>query len=89
MFQLDVVGFISAHKAFSETCTLERGWTHFYAGVAQGEMQREGVGLLVAPQLTTCTLEFLYMNESVASPCLRAGEWFLTVAHVYAPNSSS
>ncbi|KAI3376696.1 hypothetical protein L3Q82_017125, partial [Scortum barcoo] len=31
---------------------LERGWTLHYSGVAQGERQQAGVGLLIAPQLS-------------------------------------
>ncbi|KAI3376446.1 hypothetical protein L3Q82_016904 [Scortum barcoo] len=38
----------------SGTQLLERGWTLHYSGVAQGE-RRAGVGLLIAPQLSTAT----------------------------------
>ena len=70
-YRLDIVGLTSTHSMGSGTDLLERGWTLFYSGVAQGERRRAGVGLLIAPQLGACTLGFTPVDERVASLRLR------------------
>ncbi|TWW59288.1 hypothetical protein D4764_06G0008180 [Takifugu flavidus] len=54
----------------SGTSLLERGWTLYHTGVADGERRRAGVG---APQLSACILEFTPVDEMVASLRLRVG----------------
>ncbi|TWW74372.1 R2DM Retrovirus-related Pol polyprotein from type II retrotransposable element [Takifugu flavidus] len=88
-YQLDVVGLTSTHSVGSGTQVLEGGWTLFYAGVAQGERQRAGVGFLLAPRLSSSTLGFSRSSERVASLRLRVGERVLMVVCAYAPNNSS
>ncbi|TWW71145.1 hypothetical protein D4764_17G0006280 [Takifugu flavidus] len=88
-YQLDMVGLTSTHSVGSGTQVLEGGWTLFYAGVAQGERRRSGVGFLLAPRLSSSALGFLGSSERVASLRLWVGEWVLTVVCAYAPNNSS
>ena len=88
-FRLDIVGLTSTHSLGSGTSPLERGWTLFHSGVAQGERRRAGVGILIAPRLGACTLGFTPVDERVASLRLRVGGRVLTVVCAYAPNSSS
>ena len=88
-YRLDIVGLTSTHSSGSGTQVLERGWTLFFAGVAPGERRRAGVGFLIAPRLSACTLGFTPVDERVASLRLRVGERVLTVVCAYAPNSSS
>nr|XP_049577503.1 glycine receptor subunit alpha-3 isoform X6 [Syngnathus scovelli] len=88
-FRLDIVGLDSTHSLGSGTSPLEKGWTLFHSGVAHGERRRAGVGILIAPQLGTCTLGFTLVNERVASLRLRVGGRVLTVVCVYASNGSS
>ncbi|KAI3356688.1 hypothetical protein L3Q82_003370 [Scortum barcoo] len=52
-YRLEIVGLTSTHSLGSGTQLLERGWTLHYSGVAQGERRQAGVGLLIAPQLST------------------------------------
>ncbi|TWW81632.1 hypothetical protein D4764_01G0014470 [Takifugu flavidus] len=88
-FRLDIVGLTSTHSKGSGTSLLERGWTLYHSGVADGERQRAGVAILVAPQLSACILEFTTVDERVASLHLRVGGRILTVVCAYGPNSSS
>ncbi|TWW55998.1 hypothetical protein D4764_09G0010480 [Takifugu flavidus] len=88
-FRLDIVGLTSTHGKGSGTSLLERGWTLYHSGVADGERRRAGVAILVAPQLSACVLEFTPVDERVASLCLRVGGRILTVVCAYGPNSSS
>ena len=78
-YRLDIVGLTSTRSLGSGTNLLERGWTLFYSGVAQGERRRAGVGLLIAPQLGACTLGFSPVDERVASLLLQVRGWALTV----------
>ncbi|TWW62565.1 hypothetical protein D4764_04G0012120 [Takifugu flavidus] len=57
-FRLDIVGLTSTHNKGSGTSLLERGWTLYHSGVADGERQRAGVAILVAPRLSAGILEF-------------------------------
>ena len=88
-YRLDIVGLTSTHSSGSGTQVLERGWTLSFAGVAPGERRRAGVGFLIAPRLSACTLGFTPVDERVASLRLRVGERVLTVVCASAPNSSS
>ncbi|TWW67270.1 hypothetical protein D4764_02G0003110 [Takifugu flavidus] len=88
-FRLDIVGLTSTHGKGSGTSHLERGWTLYHSGVADGERRRAGVAILVAPQLSACILEFTPVDERVASLRLRVGGRILTVVCAYGPNSSS
>ncbi|TWW77420.1 hypothetical protein D4764_12G0008100 [Takifugu flavidus] len=72
-FRLDIVGFTSMHSKGSGTSLLERGWTLYHSGVANGERRRAGVAILVAPRLSACILEFTPVNERVASLRLWVG----------------
>lgn len=63
----------------SVTQFLERGCTLFYSGVAPGEWQQAGVGLLIAPQLSCHVLESTPVNERVTSLHLWVGDRFLAV----------
>ncbi len=47
------------------------------------------MGLLIAPQLGHHVLEFIPVNETVASLYLRVGERSLTVVCAYGPNGST
>ena len=77
-YRLDMVGLTSTHSMGSGTDLLERGWTWSYSGVVQGQRRRAGVGLLTAPQLRACTLEFSPVDERVVSLDLQVREWALT-----------
>ncbi|TWW81711.1 hypothetical protein D4764_01G0015260 [Takifugu flavidus] len=88
-FRLDIVGLTSTHSKGSGTSLLERGWTLYHSGVANGERQRVGVAILVASQLSGCILEFTPVDERVAFLRLRVGVRILTVVCAYGPNSSS
>ncbi|TWW59340.1 hypothetical protein D4764_06G0008700 [Takifugu flavidus] len=70
-FRLDIVGLTSTHGKGSGTSLLERGWTLYHSGVADGERRRAGVAILVTPQLSACILEFTPVDERVASLRLR------------------
>ncbi|TWW74392.1 hypothetical protein D4764_14G0003950 [Takifugu flavidus] len=83
------VGLTSTHGKGSGTSLLERGWTLYHSGVADGERRRAGVAILVAPQLSACILEFTLVDERAASLRLRVGGRILTVVCAYGPNSSS
>ncbi|TWW54485.1 hypothetical protein D4764_0145930 [Takifugu flavidus] len=74
-FRLDIVGLTSTHSKGSGTSLLERGWTLYHSGVADGERRRAGVAILVAPQLSACILEFTPVDERVASLRLRRECW--------------
>ena len=78
-YRLEIVGLTSMHNLGSGTQLLYRGWTSFYYGVARGEKQQAGVGLLIAPQLSCHVLEFSLVNERVVSLCLWVGDRSLTV----------
>jgi len=87
-YQLDIVGLTSTHSAGSGTKLLEKGWTLFFSGVAQGERHRVGVGILTSPRLSAAVLEF--PRRTKGSLRLRvAGSKALTVVCAYAPNRSS
>ncbi|TWW59961.1 R2 Retrovirus-related Pol polyprotein from type I retrotransposable element [Takifugu flavidus] len=88
-FRLDIVGLTSTHGKGSGTSLLERGWTLYHSGVADGERRRAGVAILVAPHLSACVLEFTPVDERAASLRLRVGGRILTVVCAYGPNSSS
>ncbi|TWW81502.1 hypothetical protein D4764_01G0013170 [Takifugu flavidus] len=88
-FRLAIVGLTSTHSKGSGTSLLERGWTLYHSGVADGERRWAGVAILVAPQLSACILEFTPVDERVASLRLRVGGRILTVVCAYGPNSSS
>ncbi|TWW61044.1 hypothetical protein D4764_05G0011340 [Takifugu flavidus] len=88
-FRLDIVGLTLTHSKGSGTSLLERGWTLYHSGVANGERRRAGVAILVAPQLSACILAFTPVDERVASLRLRVGRQILTVVCAYGPNSSS
>lgn len=88
-YRLDIVGLTSTHSVGSGTQVLERGWTLFYAGVAPGKRQRAGVGIVLAPRFSACTLGFSQLNERVVSLRLWVGERVLTVVCAHAPNGSS
>ncbi|KAK0156273.1 Craniofacial development protein 2 [Merluccius polli] len=89
-YQLDLVGLTSTHSLSSGTVLLDRGWTLFFSGVAQGVRRRAGVGILINPRLSAAVLEFTPVDERVASLRLRVvGGKTLTVVCAYAPNSSS
>jgi len=89
-YQLDLVGLTSTHSVSSGTLLLDRGWTLFFSGVAQGVRRRAGVGILTSPRLGASLLEFTPVDERVASLHLRVmGGKTLTVVCAYAPNSSS
>lgn len=51
-------------------------------------MSEEDVGLLIAPQLCACVLEFTPMDASVASLHLQVGKGVLD-CDAYSPNSTS
>ena len=88
-YRLEIVGLTSTNSSGSGTSLLERVWTLFSAGVVPGGRQRAGVGLLIAPQLSTNVLEFTPADERVVSLRLRVGERVLTVICAYVRNSSS
>ncbi|TWW73571.1 hypothetical protein D4764_15G0009650 [Takifugu flavidus] len=88
-FRLDIVSLTLTHGKGSGTSLLERGWTLYHSGVADGERRRAGLAILVAPQLSACILEFTVVDERVASPRLWLGGRILTVVCAYGPNSSS
>ncbi|TWW70619.1 hypothetical protein D4764_17G0001020 [Takifugu flavidus] len=72
-FRLDIVGLTSTHSKGSGTSLLERGWTLYHSGVADGERRRAGGAILVAPRLSAWILEFTPVDERVASLRLRVG----------------
>ena len=89
-YQLDMFGHTSTHSIGSGTKILERGWTLYFSGVAQGVRHQAGVGILTSPRLSTAVLDFSLVNERVASERLKvAGGKALTAVCAYAPNSSS
>jgi len=89
-YQLDRVGLTSTHSAGSGTKLLEKGWTLFFSGVAQGERCRAGEGILTSPWLSAAVLEFSVEDERVASlSLLFAGSKALNVVCAYAPNRIS
>ncbi|KAK5902677.1 hypothetical protein CesoFtcFv8_007911 [Champsocephalus esox] len=88
-YQLDLVGLTSTHSVGSGTLLLDRGWTLFFSGVAQGVRRQAGVGILTSPRLGASLLEFTPVDKRVASLRLRVmGGKTLTVVCAYAPNSS-
>jgi len=83
-YQLDMVGLTSMHSTGSGTKLLERGWTLSFSRVAQGVRRQAGVGILASPRLSAAVLEFLPVNERVASMrLLVAGGKALTVVCAY------
>ena len=89
-YQLDLVGLTSTHSLSSGTVLLDKGWTLFFSGVAEGVRRRVGVVILINPRLSAAVLEFTPVDERVASLRLRVvGGKTLTVVCAYAPNSSS
>ena len=73
----------------SGTSFLERCWTLFFDEAVQGERQRTGVGLLIAPCLSANLFEFTLVDERVTSLCLHVGEKVLTVVCIYDSNTNS
>lgn len=67
-YWLEIAGVTSMHSMGSGIQLLESSWTLGYSGVAQGERQQIGLGLLIAPQLRRHVLEFTLVNERVF-PC--------------------
>ena len=89
---IDLVGLTSTYSRGSGTLLLDRSWSLFFSGVAQGVRCRAGVGILTSPRLSAAMLEFTPVDERVASLCLwgYGGETqALTVVCAYAPNHSS
>lgn len=66
----------------SGTSFLDRCWTLFFDEAVQGERQRTGVGLLIAPCLSANLFEFTLVDERVTSLCLHVGEKVLTVVWI-------
>ena len=66
-YQLDMVGLTSMHSTGSGTKLLERGWTFYFSGVAQGVRCQLGVGIFTSPRLSAAVLEFSSVNKRVAS----------------------
>lgn len=87
-YLLDIVGLTSTHNLDSGTQFLERAWTLYFSGAARSVRWWAGVGLLIAPQLSSCVLEFNPVNERVTSLCLRVGDSSLTVISAYGPIST-
>ena len=89
-YRLDLVGLTSTHSKDSGTKLLDKGWTLFFSGVAQGVRAQAGVGILTSPRLSADTLGFTPVDKRVASLRLRVGGGkTLTVVCAYAPNKSS
>ena len=89
-YGLDLVGLTSTHSKGSGTKVLDKGYSLFFSGVAQGVRAQAGVGILTSPRLSSCTLEFTPVDKRVASLRLRVGGGnTLTVVCAYAPNSSA
>lgn len=80
-YRLKIVRLTSTQGLGSGTQLLDSGWILSYSGIA-GERQRDGLGLLIAPQLSCHVLEFSSVNKRVASLCLSAGEGSVTVVSV-------
>ena len=87
-YWLKRVGLASMHSLGPGIQLHERGCALFHSGVARGERQQAGVGLLIAPQLSHHVLEFSPVKMRVVSLCLWVGDRFLTVVSAYRPNSS-
>ena len=72
-FRLDIVGLTSTHSKDSGTTLLERGWTLFHSGVANGERRRAGVAILVAPRLSAYMLELTPSGREGSLPPPQGG----------------
>ena len=81
-FRLDRVG-LDTHSKGSGTSLLEGGWTLFHSRVADSERRWAGVAIRVAPQLSTCMLEFTPVSERVASLRLWVGGRMLRCFHPF------
>lgn len=57
-YGLDIVGLTSTHGLASGTSLLERGWTLSKSGVAPGERQQAGLGILASPRPAAGMLGF-------------------------------
>ena len=87
--ELDIVGLTSTYRVGSGTKVLDRGWSLSYSGVAQGERGRAGVGILTSPWLAAVQLEFVPVDERVASIRNKiVGKKTMIAACPYAPNKS-
>ena len=64
-YQLDLVGLTSMHSLSSGTVLLDRGWTLFFFGVAEGVRRRASVGILTNPWLSAVVLEFTPVDEGL------------------------
>ena len=65
-----VVGLTSTHSTGSGIKLLERGWTLYFSGVAQGVRRQVGVGILISPRLSAAMLEFSPVNERLVQQLL-------------------
>ena len=65
-YNLDLVGLTSTRHRSCGSKTLNRGWTLFFSGVAEG-VSCMGVGILINPRLRATVLEFIPVDERVAS----------------------
>ena len=89
-YQLDIVGLSSTHSIGSGTKSLDGGWNLSYSGVPEHERPRAGVGILTSPRLSAAVLEFVPVDERVASMRIRISERkTLTIVVAYAPNDCS
>ena len=86
-YRLDLVRLTSSYSRGSGTLLLDRGWTLFFSGVAQGLVCWAGVGILTSPRLSAAMLEFTPVDETITSLGLRViGVKTLTVVCTYALN---
>lgn len=67
------------HRKGFVNSLLERGWSLFHCAVANSKTQQAGATILVAPQVSACTMECTPVNERVAAFCYWVGGWILTV----------
>ncbi|KAL7841968.1 hypothetical protein SRHO_G00236570 [Serrasalmus rhombeus] len=74
--------------AFQSLATETGSW-NMERDLSGRDERRRGVGLLIAPRLSACTLGFSPVDERVVSLHLWVGEYSLTVVCAYAPNGSS
>ena len=66
-YKLDLEGLTSTHIFRSGTVLQDRSWNLFFSGDAQGVRCRAGVGILINPRLSAAVLEFIPVDERVAS----------------------
>lgn len=85
---VDRIRFTSTHNSGFGINLLERDQPHFFAGVVLSQRRRAGVGLLIAPLLFACVLEFSTVDKRIAFLYLQVREQVLTVFCTYGINSS-